>query len=203
VRVPGLSASDFTNAIWDAVKKVDLLKEGISSSDVNSIFTVCGDFLNINNPSVLLLPYCGKTPTCKYRKKEGCSVCKQCSIGDAFQLAKDYDLLPVTIQNYEMLEETLWKLKKEGANSFIGSCCEAFYAKHKDDFERIGMPGILINLDNTTCYDLGKEREAKIGTFENQTFLNMKLIEQVIRLKSTSKSTICRSLSNVKHEGKI
>ncbi|MBS3968941.1 MAG: DUF116 domain-containing protein [Clostridia bacterium] len=202
VSAPGLSEADFIKAIWDAVKKIDMLKEGIHPSAVNSIFTVGDDFINISKPSVLLLPYCGKRPDCDYRKKEGCNECGQCSIGDAFQLARKYGLRPITIQNYEMLEKTLWQLKKEKIDSFIGSCCEAFYAKHKDDFERIGLTGILIDVDNTTCYDLGKIIEAKLGVFENQTFLNNSLIEQVLALKVNASSNV-RNINNGKSEEQI
>ena len=130
---------------------------------------------------MLLLPYCAKLPSCEYRFEPGCSQCGGCSIGEAFALAERYDLKPVSIQNYEALEETLQRCRDDGAEAFVGSCCEAFYAKHRDDFERIGLPGILVDVDSSTCYDLGREDEAYVGRFENQTDLKLDLLERVVR----------------------
>jgi lipoate-protein ligase A len=87
---------------------------------------------------------------------------------------------PITIQNYEELESTLRNLKQGGVTEFIGSCCEPFYGKHRLDFERIGLSGILIDVERSTCYDLGKEKEALTGRFENQTHLNLSLLRRVI-----------------------
>jgi lipoate-protein ligase A len=87
---------------------------------------------------------------------------------------------PVSIQNYENLEDTLEALVREGAQAFAGSCCEPFYAKHRDDFERIGLPGILVDVDSSTCYDLGMEQDAHAGRFENQTQLKLDLLERVM-----------------------
>ena len=47
--------------------------------------------------------------------------------------------------------------------------------------------GILINLDSTTCYDLGKGSMAYKGRFDNKTFLNMELIEKTLRRLHESK----------------
>ena len=98
----------------------------------------------------------------------------------ATALAEKYGLTPVSIQNYENLEETLAQLKQDGVEAFVGSCCEPFYAKHRDDFERIGLPGILVDVDSSTCYDLGKEQDAYAGQFENQTYLKLDLLERVV-----------------------
>jgi len=185
VKIPGLTPKDFTIAIWDAVKKKDLLDHGICLKDINSVYMVGGDFEQVENATVLLLPYCAKKVSCKYRFWEGCVQCGGCTIGPAFKLALDYGLQPVTIQNYEMLEETLKDLQKRGVQSFVGTCCEAFYAKHKDDFERIGLPGVLVDVKNSTCYDLGKEKEAKEGMFENQTELKLDLLKQIVDLKAS------------------
>ena len=87
---------------------------------------------------------------------------------------------PVSIQSYENLEEMLQALRDGGAEAFVGSCCEPFYAKHRDDFERIGLPGILVDVDSSTCYDLGKEEDAYAGRYENQTALKLDLIERVV-----------------------
>ena len=49
-----------------------------------------------------------------------------------------------------------------------------------EDFQEAGVPGILVDIENTTCYDLDKEKEAKAGTFENQTELKNELLETVV-----------------------
>jgi lipoate-protein ligase A len=112
-------------------------------------------------------------------------------------LAREYGLIPITIQNYEMLEETLLDLKAKGYKSFIGCCCEAFYAKHQEDFERIALPGILIDIDDSTCYELGEEEQAHLGSFENQTELKMDLLERILALKCSFGGKVVGSRSHV------
>jgi lipoate-protein ligase A len=95
-------------------------------------------------------------------------------------MARSFGMDSITIQNYEDLESTLTQLKRSGVHAFMGSCCEPFYGKHRPDFERIGLPGILVNVESSTCYDLGKEKEAFKGNFENQTHLNLSLLQRVL-----------------------
>jgi lipoate-protein ligase A len=117
---------------------------------------------------------------CLYREKKGCEECGQCSVGEAAQMGRSFGMDVITIQNYEDLESTLEQLKRSGVRGFIGSCCEPFYGKHRPDFERIGLPGILIDVERSTCYDLGQERRAFKGQFENQTHLNLPLLRKVL-----------------------
>lgn len=183
ITIPGFEPADFARAIWAAVEKSDLLKYGIGYADINSVFSVVQPFDQVKEPTVLLLPYCAKKAACKHRYSKGCSRCGCCTVGDAFQLADQFGLTPITIQNYEMLEETLIQLKNKKVPSFVGICCEAFLAKHQDDFVRIGVPGILLDVDNSTCYDLGKETQAHQGKFENETKLKIDLLRQILRVK--------------------
>ncbi|NPV52772.1 MAG: DUF116 domain-containing protein [Firmicutes bacterium] len=189
VKIPGVPHPEISGAILEALKKVKLTQFGIPEGDVNSIFAVKGAFGDIlrelneasrAGPVAILLPYCAKKPGCSYRYREGCASCGQCSIGEAYDMAREFALMPVCIQNYEMLESTLEGLKSRGVSAFIGSCCEAFFAKHHDDFERIGLKGILVDVESSTCYDLGKEKEAHHGRFENQTELKLGLIRKVL-----------------------
>jgi lipoate-protein ligase A len=42
------------------------------------------------------------------------------------------------------------------------------------------LSGILIDVESTTCYELGKEHEAHNGVFEGQTELNAGLISKIL-----------------------
>jgi len=181
VQIPGVTPDDLLYTIRQALEKREYARYGIAAEEVNAVFTVGRPLAEIVRSAILLLPYCAKLPDCSYRYEEGCIQCGGCSIGDAFALAERYGLTPISIQSYEHLEETLERCRNNGAETFVGSCCEAFYAKHRDDFERIGLPGILVDVDSSTCYDLGQEDQAYIGRFENQTALKLDLLERVVR----------------------
>lgn len=106
--------------------------------------------------------------------------CGRCSIGQAYKLAEENGLTPITIQNFEHLMDVLKMFKQNSVKGYIGCCCEAFYCKHQDKFEAIGVPGILIDIDSQTCYDLGKEMEAYKGLFESQTQLKINLLSKLL-----------------------
>ncbi len=180
-QIPGITPKDFLKVIGNALKKVEYNNYGINLVDANSIHTIIKPYEDIQNCSVLLLPYCAKLYDCEFRQKKECNQCGECTVGDAYELAEKAKLEVITILNYEDLEDTLKTLKSRGINGFIGCCCEEFYVKHQKDFERLGVPGVLIDVDNRTCYDLGKEKEAYIGKFENQTNLKMELIKKVMK----------------------
>lgn len=176
-RLPGITVADFTSVLCDALSKKDYFAWGIPADRVNDVSTVVGPLAGITTAPVVLLPYCAKLVTCRYRFRQGCSLCGQCDVGEAYRLALEYGLKPVTIQNYEMLSRVLRRLKSEGIPAFLGSCCEAFLTKHRRDFERIGLPGVLVDLDSSTCYELKQEGAAHAGRFENQTGLKLDLLE--------------------------
>jgi len=180
-QMPGVEARDFVDVFSKALEKVSLLSRGYSLEEVNSIFTVAGRYEGVEHGSFLLLPYCAKARGCSLRYQNSCEKCGKCNVGEAYEMAEKLGLKPVTIVNYEHLEETLQELKRRGHKAFYGSCCESFYVKHQRDFERIGLKGILVDIDNTTCYDLGKEEEAYRGNFREQTSLNLELLEKVLR----------------------
>jgi len=56
--------------------------------------------------------------------------------------------------------------------------------------EAVPVPGVLVNLDSTTCYDLGKGTDAYKGKFDNKTFLNIELLEKTIRLINDSTTSM-------------
>ncbi|MBU3949359.1 MAG: DUF116 domain-containing protein [Proteobacteria bacterium] len=179
---PDISPSDFVDAIYEAVEKGECLKHGISSPEANRIFTVNGTFDEIikQKPSYLLLPYCAKLVDCEHRHKRECVDCGECSVGDVYRLASEKGLSPVTITSFEDLMETLADMESKGIKSYIGSCCRQFYIKHRKDFEMAKLCGILIDIENTTCYELGKENEAYSGVFKGQTELDAGLISKIL-----------------------
>lgn len=179
-RIPGITEDHFIRALDEAIQKMHLLPKGFDEEETHHLFPVLKPFKEVRRPEVLLLPYCAKELECLYRNQPGCEECGRCSVGDAAQMARSFGMNPITIQNYEELESTLSNLKHSGVRGFIGSCCEPFYGKHRPDFERIGLPGILIDVERSTCYDLGQEKEASKGRFENQTHLNLSLLKKVL-----------------------
>jgi len=182
VQIPGISPEDFVEIILEAVDKLSYEQFGLKGDEVNHIYPITRKAKNImfGKCEYLLLPYCAKLVTCEYRKKEGCLKCGLCSIGDAYILAEKAGLKAITIQNFEHLMSVLEMIKKEGAGGFIGCCCEAFYQKHRDELEEMGVPGIIIDIDDRTCYDLGKQEEAYRGDFETQTRLKIDILSKIL-----------------------
>lgn len=181
--IPDVRADDFVVAIREALDKATYLHYGVSLPEVNDVFTVNGTLSEIMQKpiSLFLLPYCAKLVGCPYRRKKECLECGQCTVGEAYSEGREQGFHTETIADFEDLKATLTAAKRSGVEAFIGSCCEAFYAKHKRDFEEIGLPGVLIGVDSSTCYDLGKEQEAYVGGFEGQTELKIELIKRLLR----------------------
>ena len=102
------------------------------------------------------------------------------TIGDIYTLANELDIPVRTIQNFEHLLETIEEFDEKGARGYVGSCCEAFYNKHHRDFLDTKVPGLLIDVDDSTCYELGEEQEAYVGTFEGQTVLKLELLVRLL-----------------------
>ena len=184
IRVPGMSCDDFLKPLDQALKKIAISKNGIPLEHCNLISVTNGSFEDIleKNPSVLLLPYCSKLPECDMRYEKGCHVCGECSIGPAWTIGQERKMEVVSIVSFEDLWRELVKMKKAGVSAFIGCCCQPFFIKHIDDFERAGVPGILLDIDNTTCYELDQAKEAYAGTFASQTEVNLDLLNSVLNV---------------------
>jgi lipoate-protein ligase A len=180
--IPDITPSDFVGAIGKALEKVRLTDLGIPLSLTNRIFTVNGSFVDVarKSPRHLLLPYCAKPLECGYRYRKECPECGECSIGEAYRIGRERGMWVTTIQSFEDLMTTLKDFKSERVACYVGCCCEAFYSKHLEDFEKSGIPGILVDIDNTTCYELGKEEDAYAGNFENQTDVDVSLLTRVL-----------------------
>jgi lipoate-protein ligase A len=179
---PGLEASDFASVFRKALEKIPYLDLGFTLAETHDLFPVGGSLGEVLRGGLgwFLLPYCAKDLRCDLRQTDGCWECGECSIGEGYAMARDHRLEPITITSFENLQENLRRIRSERGKGFIGCCCEGFYTKHAEDFERAGVPGVLVGMDSTTCYDLGKVREAYHGAFDHQTELNIPLLRKVL-----------------------
>jgi lipoate-protein ligase A len=179
-----LKEEDFIIPISEAIDKAGYVKLGFSIEEADSINSINGSLINnLQKAEVLLLPYCGKKIDCKYRNREGCSECGECSSGEAFRLARENNLKVITILNYKHLKSTLLKIKKEKIPSYIGCCCQAFFNKRQNIFRNIGIGGVLLDIDDSTCYELNKEEEALRGEFSSQTNIKIKILKRLLELR--------------------
>jgi len=181
-RLFGVESDELVQLMLEAVKKTAFKDIGISLEDSNHLMTVnfMPDEVLDQDFDYILLPYCAKLIKCEFRKIEGCTECGECSIGDIYGMARELNIPVRTIQTYEHLIETIEEFDKKGARGYVGSCCEAFYNKHHADFLDTKVPGLLIDVDDSTCYELGEEQEAYVGDFEGQTNLKLDLIVRLL-----------------------
>ncbi|UCE09587.1 MAG: DUF116 domain-containing protein [Candidatus Thorarchaeota archaeon] len=185
-RILGVDPEDIVQIILEAIKKREFVEWGVTLEESNHIMTVnfMPDELASQTFDYILLPYCAKLVECDYRYFEGCTTCGDCTTSDIYGLAVDLGLPVRTIQNFEHLMESIQEFKERGARGYVGSCCEGFYNKHHDDFVETGVPMLLIDVDDSTCYELGEEREAYLGEFEGQTTLKVDLFTKVVKVLS-------------------
>ncbi|MBW2352086.1 MAG: lipoate--protein ligase family protein [Deltaproteobacteria bacterium] len=182
IHVPGMSCDDFLKPLDQALSKIEISKAGIPLEHCNLISVTNGTFEEVlrERPSVLLLPYCAKLTDCDMRYEKGCDLCGACSVGDAWTVGLDREMMVVSIVSFEDLWDELERMKRAGVRAFVGCCCQPFFTKHVDDFEKAGIPGILLDIDDTTCYDLDQAKEAYAGKFANQTRVNLDLLDAVL-----------------------
>ena len=186
IMIPGMEFEDFVKPLDQALKKIEISRRfGLPLEHCNRISTVNGEFEEVlaQNPTVLLLPYCAKLADCELRYKKGCRMCNEggCTIGPAWGMGREHKLQVRTVVSFEDLWDELMRMREKGVEAYIGCCCQPFYAKHVDDFQRSRLPGILLDIDNTTCYDLDQAKEAYAGVFESQTSLDLGLLDCVLR----------------------
>ncbi len=181
--VLGMRPDQVAEAVAAAGDRLLLMGGEFTRGEVNDLFmlNLTPRELSLYRPKWLLLPYCSKDPDCEYRKIPGCDQCGGCEIGECFDLAHSLDMTPVTVQSFEHLMEVLNTQCSGEEGMYIGSCCEAFYSKHQSEMEQARARGVLVNLDSTTCYDLGKGTRAYRGDFDNKTSLNLSLINKTLR----------------------
>ena len=184
VEIPGVGAAGVTAAILEAVERTSRTRLGMSPRQLNSVFPVGGSIESVTarRPTHLLLPYCAKPVDCEWRRLDGCDGCGECTVGAAVLAARREGLEARSITSFEHLMRTLDELAGLGAPAFLGSCCEAFYVKHRRELEAVGLPGLLVDVAaGETCYDLGKASFAERGEFEGESALDLDLLESVLR----------------------
>ena len=185
ITIPGLGFHEFLVPLDQAIEKIKIADFGLSLKHCNLISVANGSFETIiqKKPSVLLLPYCAKHTDCDLRYHKGCKICGEdgCTIGPAWTLGLKDRMKVLSIISFEDLWTELQKMKKSGVPAYIGCCCQPFFAKHAEDFIKSGLPGILLDIDNTTCYDLDQAKEAYAGKFESQTRVNLELLGTVLK----------------------
>ncbi len=184
IMIPGMDFRDFMIPLDQALEKIKITEFGLSLKHCNLISVANGSFKSVigKKPSVILLPYCAKRTDCDLRYLKACRTCGEdgCTIGPAWTLGRKNHMKVVSITSFEDLWAELQTMNKNGVSAFIGCCCQPFFAKHVDDFRKSGMPGILLDIDNTTCYELDQAREAYAGKFESQTRVDLDLLETVL-----------------------
>jgi lipoate-protein ligase A len=182
ISIPEMSFEDFIKPVDQILEKVAITKYGLKLEDCNLISVTNGSFEEIlrKGPSVLLLPYCSKLLTCKLRYEKACQACGDCTIGDAWTLGRRKKMKPVCVVSFGDLTDELRRMKEAGVSAFIGCCCQPFFIKHLNDFREAGLPGILLDIDSTTCYELDQVREAYAGQFTSQTSINLDLLDAVL-----------------------
>lgn len=181
--VLGISADEIAGAVAQAAERMTLVNGTFDQKEANELFLVNirPDELPDARPAWLLLPYCSKDLACGFRLVSGCERCGMCDIGQCCDIGDNLGIKPITIQSFEHLMEVLSTECRGREEIYVGSCCEAFYAKHQQEMEAIDARGVLVNLDSTTCYDLGKGTFAYAGKFDNQTHMNLPLLTKTLR----------------------
>ena len=184
IMIPGMDFKDFVVPLDQALEKIKIARFGLSLKQCNQISVANGSFEAViqKKPSVLLLPYCAKLTDCDLRYHKACRVCGEdgCTIGPAWTMGRNRRMKVVSIISFEDLWAELLKMKGNGVKAYIGCCCQPFFAKHVDDFRKSELPGILLDIDNTTCYELDQAKEAYAGKFESQTRVDLELLETVL-----------------------
>ena len=191
ITIPGISPEDFFKPLEITLEKAAIASEyGIPLEVCNQISVINGSFKDIMaaGPSTLLLPYCAKSLICHLRYKKTCRQCGTCTVGQAWGLGWNKKLEVRCVNSFDDLLLELDRMKRLNETAFIGCCCQPFFTKHVNDFEKAGIPGILLNIDNTTCYELDQAKEAYEGEFKSQTHINMSLLETVLNVVEEYKS---------------
>ena len=182
--LPGVGPAGIVAALTEALERARGGPLGLGPRQLNSLFPVHGSLAEAarRRPTHLLLPYCAKRLECELRNADDCTQCGECTVGDAYGAGEAAGLVVHSIASFEHLMDTLADLRDGGnGNCFVGSCCEAFYLKHRRDMEAVGVPGLLFDVAGSeTCYDLGKSATAYRGEYEGETEVDLALLRTIL-----------------------
>ena len=92
------------------------------------------------------------------------------------------------------------EMKDRGVKGYAGMCCEEFYVKRQKAFADAGIPGVLMDIEGKTCYDLRQEKDAYSGTFEALADLKPQLVESVMKFVPQAEFTERSSRKRYKEE---
>ena len=183
IALPGVGPEGICQVLSEAAERARGEVLGLTPRELGGLFAVGGSLSEVSSipPSHLLLPYCAKPPTCSCRQHDDCHGCGECTVGEAYDLGRQAGLEVHSITSFEHLLSTLRRLRRSGATAFLGSCCEAFYIKHRRELEAVGLPGLLFDIANSeTCYDLGKSSYAYRGEYQGETSLRVPLLRRIL-----------------------
>ena len=177
----GANPKEVLSTAIEAAQKGVLPWPGFGVEELNRIHPLgLGlDLSGWRRPKTLLLPYCAKDLDCAARHVDDCLLCGECAVGEMYHLAGEMDLEPISITSFEHLMAVLKRLGRTPGTTYVGSCCQAFLAKHQEEMVATGVKGVIVALNSLTCYDLGKEQEAYVGRYERQSDLEAGLLAKV------------------------
>lgn len=183
VVIPGVGPEGVARALLEALERARGGPLGLGPRQLNALFPIGSGLEEAERlrPSHLLLPYCAKPVDCACRRTPDCDRCGECTVGAACEAGEAAGLEVRSVVSFEHLMDTLAELRAAGSTGFVGSCCEAFYRKHRREIEAVGVPGLLFDVEGAeTCYDLGKSAYAYAGEYEGETAVDLVLLRALL-----------------------
>ena len=182
----GFTAQDVMQLLYILLDKLSLQSEAqFSSKQLNALMVYSPQVASarqiLSQASVMLVPYCAKPAWCKWRRRDGCTECGLCEVGEAYRVARERGMQVTTVTHYEHLVATLSDMKARGVAAYIGMCCSSFFIKRHRAFQQAGMPALLMDISGANCYELKQEELAYAGQFQAQAHLDTEVLHQVIK----------------------
>lgn len=143
----------------------------------------------LSKATVMLVPYCAKLAKCKFRHRDDCTECGECTVSDAYRMARERGMEVVTITRFEHLQETLARMQADGVPAYVGMCCESFYLKRHYAFQAAGIPAVLTDITGANCYELHEEDLAYAGKFRAEAHLDLDVVAKVMHFVPNVKTS--------------